>query len=150
MPAPSPRSRSEKRRNSIEGTEALKTKIEPIARSMSIDVSQLANGELPARTISSNTMKLRSVSHSPPRIAHRTLMQRRRISNNAPPKQYELGCEPIFSDSTVSLTSICLNEEIFDEEDSPLSSVSLLEKTDLKIPLDIEVPLLDEIVKTDL
>lgn len=121
-PAPSPRSRSERRRNSLEETETkTKTSIDPpITRSMSIDVSQLNE-----RTTSSTTSKFRSVSHSPPRYARRTLVHRKGIRSRTPPSELELGCQPIFSDSTVSLTSICLNEEIFDEEDSQLLVESL-------------------------
>jgi hypothetical protein len=38
-----------------------------------------------------------------------------------PPLIPELG-QPIFSNSTVSLTSICLNEEIFDEDETLMES----------------------------
>lgn len=92
---------------------------------MSIDVSQLGNKE---KTTSSIASKLRSVSHSPPRFARRTLVQRKGIRSRTPPAEPELGCQPIFSDSTVSLTSICLNEEIFDEEDVQLPSESLTDE----------------------
>lgn len=90
-------------------------------RSMSIDVSQLASAPARIDTQTSNLpAKVRSVSHSPPRITRKTVHQRRGMrastSPQIPPIIPELGCQPIFSNSTVSLTSICLNEEIFDED----------------------------------
>jgi len=129
VPSPSPRSRSERRRNSLEEIETkAKDSCEPITRSMSIDASQLAIG-VKERATSSMTSKLRSVSHSPPRFTRRTLVQRKGIRSCTPPTEVELGCQPIFSDSTVSLTSICLNEEIFDEEDAQLPQETLTDVT---------------------
>ena len=109
-------------------------------RSMSVDISVLAftgsaSGEKndtkdPERKDGANATspsKFRSVSHSPPRIARRTVLQPQRrglrLSVTTPPLIPELGCQPIFSNSTVSLTSICLNEEIgnFDEEATDLT-----------------------------
>lgn len=87
---------------------------------MSIDVSQLATPPVDETQHSIGPAKFRSVSHSPPRLARRTASQRRGMRTSTPPQIPplipELGCQPIFSNSTVSLTSICLNEEIFDEE----------------------------------
>ena len=90
-------------------------------RSMSIDVSQLST--VPDRDdsqTSSAPVKIRSVSHSPPRITRRSVLERRGRRTATPPQIPplipELGCQPMFSNSTVSLTSICLNEEIFDED----------------------------------
>lgn len=87
---------------------------------MSIDVSQLASA--PDRTdtqTSTGPAKVRSVSHSPPRITRKTVYQRRGMRTSTPPQIPplipELGCQPIFSNSTVSLTSICLNEEIYED-----------------------------------
>lgn len=64
-------------------------------------------------------LKYRSASHSPPRVTRRTVSRRSvrsSLASQIPPDIPELGCLPIFSDSTVSLTSICLNEEIYDED----------------------------------
>ncbi len=81
-------------------------------RSMSIDGALLAELESPER----QALKVRSVSHSPPRINRRVVRQKV-LRAKSPPQMNELGCQPMFSNSTVSLTSICLNEEIFDEPD---------------------------------
>lgn len=93
-------------------------------RSMSIDESQLSQLNSAPNTADADILafpvKFRSASHSPPR---RSLIQRRgsrRMRMGTPPQIPplipELG-QPIFSNSTVSLTSICLNEEIFDEDE---------------------------------
>lgn len=92
-----------------------------LVRSMSVDVSQLSSEPaLPVDQHVAGLAKFRSVSHSPPRIARRSILQRRGMRTMTPPQIPplipELGCQPIFSNSTVSLTSICLNEEIFDED----------------------------------
>ncbi|XP_046449502.1 protein TAPT1 homolog [Daphnia pulex] len=97
-------------------------------RSMSIDDSQLSKlSSVPDPTdvdILTVPLKVRSASHSPPRrsdigLHRRGSGRRMRISTppQIPPLIPELG-QPIFSNSTVSLTSICLNEEIFDEDDT--------------------------------
>ena len=127
----SPRaSRSEKRTHiAEETTNEISSSPQPApfkTRSMSVDISVLAtigsdgdgNGkndqDKQDGTNATSPSKVRSVSHSPPRIARRTMPQRRswRMNVTNPPQIPELGCQPIFSNSTVSLTSICLNEEL--------------------------------------
>ena len=101
----SPRlSRSENRSHQEESEKELSS---VFVRSMSIDTSQCQE-----RVISPILPKLRSVSQSPPR---RTVMKRKSVGFVAPPDS-EIESQPMFSNSTVSLTSLCLNEEIFDEE----------------------------------
>lgn len=117
--ATSPRpSRPEKRANSIEDIDTNTESPVPATfiRSMSIDVSQLS----PSPEKSTAAPKIRSVSHSPPRIVRRMIPQQRRgvracASPQIPPEIPELGCQPMFSNSTVSLNSVCLNEEVLDE-----------------------------------
>lgn len=106
-------------------------------RSMSIDDSQLSQlssaPDPPDSDILSAPLKVRSASHSPPRRSvmglHRKGPRRMRIATppQIPPLIPELG-QPIFSNSTVSLTSICLNEEIFDEDDTLMESTANWEK----------------------
>lgn len=126
----SPRaSRSEKRAHIAEETTTNEISSSPQpaplkTRSMSVDISVLASTgsdgdgnndpDKQDGTNATSPSKVRSVSHSPPRIARRTVPQRRgwRMSITNPPQIPELGCQPIFSNSTVSLTSICLNEEL--------------------------------------
>ena len=120
----SPRaSRPEKRTSISEDTESNDDSPLPttFTRSMSVDVSQLSAS--PEKI--SSAAKLRSVSHSPPRITRRTghrSSMRASASPQIPPLIPELGCQPIFSNSTVSLASVCLNEEILHEE-SPESTL---------------------------
>ena len=98
---------------------------------MSIDDSQLSQlSSAPDPTdvdILTASLKVRSASHSPPRRSvmglNRRGPKRMRIATppQIPPLIPELG-QPIFSNSTVSLTSICLNEEIFDEDETLMES----------------------------
>lgn len=139
----SPRvSRSEKRATTNEDADSkLKTEFYPesagiFVRSMSIDVSQLTSATVDDIHHSVGVAKFRSVSHSPPRFARRSVVQRRGMRKATPPQIPplipELGCQPIFSNSTVSLTSICLNEEIFHEDhfDQTLVGDGQLNKSD--------------------
>lgn len=135
----SPRaSRPEKRINNAEETESNSdSPLPPVfVRSMSIDVSQLSTS--PEKM--SNAAKIRSVSHSPPRITRRAFPQHRKrasASPQIPPLIPELGCQPIFSNSTVSLNSICLNEEVLKEESperSPTDDKQMTNRTDNKEP----------------
>lgn len=94
---------------------------------MSIDESQLSQLNSAPNPIDAHTLafpfKFRSASHSPPRRADMQRRGSRRMRMSTPPQIPplipELG-QPIFSNSTVSLISICLNEEIFDEDEQTL------------------------------
>ncbi|KAI9562913.1 hypothetical protein GHT06_010369 [Daphnia sinensis] len=131
----SPRaSRPEKRNSASEDRDIVpknESFPEPVGlftRSMSIDESQLSQLNSAPKPMDADILafpvKFRSASHSPPR---RSVIQRRgsrRMRMGTPPQIPplipELG-QPIFSNSTVSLTSICLNEEIYDEDEQTLT-----------------------------
>ena len=87
---------------------------------MSFDVSHLSLEKSASVAAAISPNKMRSVSHSPPRLAARRMLSHSRgmrgsSSPQIPPEIPELGCQPIFSNSSVSLNSVCLNKEIFEE-----------------------------------
>lgn len=82
----------------------------PIVRSMSFDVADLEKS--PGRTLSILNKFRRRKSHSPPNrngISSSSGMQLKEVVEFDSPE----GLTAQFSNSSVSLTSVCLNEELF-------------------------------------